>query len=60
MKGKARPSSLTWEQKIEIARGELEEVKKDAVDTERNSMRMIDTLKARTVPSLPQGVVKHC
>ena len=44
-RGKAKPLVLTWDQKLEIARGELEEVKKDAVDTEKNAVRMIDTLK---------------
>ena len=39
--------ALTWDQKVDIARGELEEIKKDAVETERNSVRMIDTLKVR-------------
>lgn len=45
-KTKAKPVALTWDQKVDIARGELEEIKKDAVETERNSVRMIDTLKA--------------
>ncbi len=45
-KGRAKPVALTWDQKLDIARGELEEIKKDAVETERNSVRMIDTLKA--------------
>jgi hypothetical protein len=44
-KTKAKPVALTWDQKVDIARGELEEIKKDAVETERNSVRMIDTLK---------------
>ena len=44
-KSKAKPVALSWDRKVDIARGELEEVKKDAVDTEQNSVRMIDTLK---------------
>ena len=46
-KAKSKPVALTWDQKVDIARGELEEIKKDAVETERNSVRMIDTLKVR-------------
>ena len=46
-KGKARPTNVTWEQKLEIAKAELDQVKKDAVETEKNSIRMIDTLKVR-------------
>jgi hypothetical protein len=42
---RSKPQVLSWDQKLEIARGELEEVKKDAVDTEKNAVRMIDTLK---------------
>jgi hypothetical protein len=44
---KAKAVLFSWDQKVEIARSELEEVKKDAVETERNSLRMIDTLKVR-------------
>lgn len=44
-KNKSKPVTLTWEQKLEIAKSELEAVKKDATETEKNSVRMIDTLK---------------
>jgi hypothetical protein len=44
-RAKAKPTALTWDHKLEIARSELEEIKKDAVDTEKNAVRMIDTLK---------------
>jgi hypothetical protein len=47
-KGKNKAvTTVTWEQKLEIAKSELEQVKKDALETEKNSIRMIDTLKVR-------------
>jgi hypothetical protein len=46
-KGKSKPVVLTWEQKLEVAKTELEQVKKDGLETEKNSVRMIDTLKVR-------------
>jgi hypothetical protein len=49
-KGKNKAiTTVTWEQKLEIAKSELDQVKKDAVETEKNSIRMIDTLKVGSV-----------